>query len=65
MTDRAQQGKAFNEIIAITSRPVIWANDVWDEVVAKLTDIDNHNRAIAAQVLCNLAKSDASKKNST
>jgi len=60
--DRARQGTAFHEIIAITSRPVNWANDVWDEVVANLTHKDNHNRAIAAQVLCNLATSDASKR---
>ncbi len=45
--------------MAITSRPVDWANDVWDEVLANLTHQDNHNRAIAAQVLCNLATSDS------
>ena len=35
-----------------------WAYEVWDEVVKNLKHSDNHNRAIAAQVLCNLAKSD-------
>ena len=42
----------------LTSQPVDWADDVWEEVVANLTHKDNHNRAIAAQVLCNLARSD-------
>jgi len=31
---------------------------VWAEIVENLSHKDNHNRAIAAQVLCNLAKSD-------
>jgi hypothetical protein len=31
---------------------------VWDELVASLRHADNHQRAIAAQLLCNLAKSD-------
>jgi hypothetical protein len=31
---------------------------VWDELVETLRHEDNHQRAIAAQVLCNLAKSD-------
>jgi hypothetical protein len=60
--DRVKQNTAFKQVIAITSRPVDWANDVWDEVLANLTHKDNHNRAIAAQVLCNLAKSDRSNR---
>jgi hypothetical protein len=60
--DRVQQNKAFHQVIEITSHPVDWANEVWDEVLANLTHKDNHNRAIAAQVLCNLAKSDSSKR---
>ena len=31
---------------------------MWAEIVENLSHKDNHNRAIAAQVLCNLAKSD-------
>jgi hypothetical protein len=31
---------------------------VWDEVLEGLSHKDNHVRAIAAQILCNLAKSD-------
>ena len=42
----------------MTCKPVDWAYDLWNEVVENLSHKDNHNRAIAAQVLCNLAKSD-------
>jgi hypothetical protein len=56
--DRELQNKAFSYIIEITDKPVDWAYEVWDDVVKNLKHHDNHNRAIAAQVLCNLAKSD-------
>jgi hypothetical protein len=52
------QNKAFCTILETTSKPVGWAYEVWDEMVKNLSHRDNHNRAIAAQVLCNLAKSD-------
>jgi hypothetical protein len=57
--DRALQYKAFLSILAASDKPVDWAYDVWDEMVETLRDPDNHQRAIAAQVLCNLAKSDS------
>jgi hypothetical protein len=56
--DRELQNQAFFYIIEATDRPVNWAYDVWDDVAKNLKHKDNHNRAIAAQVLCNLAKSD-------
>lgn len=56
--DRQLQNDAFTTMLHITEKPVGWAYDVWDELLANLTHKDNHNRAIAAQVLCNLAKSD-------
>ena len=56
--DRDLQNKAFFYILEATDKPVDWAYDVWDEMVRNLSHKDNHNRAIAAQVLCNLAKSD-------
>jgi len=56
--DRELQNKAFFYILEATDKPVEWAYPVWDEMVANLSHKDNHNRAIAAQVLCNLAKSD-------
>lgn len=42
----------------MTNKPVAWAYEAWDELLENLSHRDNHNRAIAAQVLCNLAKSD-------
>jgi hypothetical protein len=56
--DKALQNKAFFNILEATDKPVDWAYDVWDEMVATLSHKDNHQRAIAAQVLCNLARSD-------
>lgn len=56
--DRALQNNAFFYIIKVTDKPVDWAYEVWDELKKNLSHPDNHNRAIAAQVLCNLAKSD-------
>jgi hypothetical protein len=60
--DRDLQNKAFSFVIAATDKPVDWAYKVWDDMVAALRDNDNHVRAIAAQVLCNLAKSDPEKR---
>src|SRR5262245_48890365 len=56
--DREAQNKAFTYILDVTDKPVDWAYDVWDEMLAGLTHKDNHVRAISAQVLSNLAKSD-------
>jgi len=56
--DRQLQNNAFLAMLKATDKPVDWAYEAWDELLANLTDPDNHNRAIAAQVLCNLAKSD-------
>ncbi len=56
--DKELQNKAFFYVLEATDKPVDWAYDVWDEMVETLSHKDNHQRAIAAQVLCNLAKSD-------
>jgi hypothetical protein len=60
--DRERQNQAFFYILEVTAEPVDWAYEVWDEVLENLGHGDNHNRAIAAQVLCNLAKSDPEKR---
>ncbi|MEU4689469.1 hypothetical protein [Actinoplanes sp. NPDC023714] len=57
-TDRDRQNAAYESLMAETRNPVPWAADVWDDVVLHLEDGDNHNRAIAAQLLCNLAATD-------
>ncbi len=57
-TERELQNQAYSDLMAATDVPVDWAYDVWDELIAALKHEDNHVRAIAAQVLCNLAKSD-------
>src|SRR5437762_3018309 len=56
--DRDLQNQAFTYLLEATETPVDWAYEVWDDIVAMLTDKDNHRRAIAAQVLANLARSD-------
>jgi hypothetical protein len=60
--DRDLQNVAFSFVLEATDNPVDWAYEVWDDLVANLKHKDNHNRAIAAQVLCNLAKSDPEKR---
>jgi hypothetical protein len=60
--DRDLQNQAYSYVMETTEKPVDWAYDVWDTMVADLRHKDNHVRAIAAQVLCNLAKSDPEKR---
>jgi hypothetical protein len=52
------QNQAFFYVLEATEKPVDWAYKAWAELVKALHHNDNHVRAIAAQVLCNLAKSD-------
>jgi hypothetical protein len=61
-SDRKLQNEAFFTILKVTENPVDWAYDVWDQAVDNLQHKDNHNRAIAAQLLCNLAKSDPERR---
>lgn len=60
--DKDLQNAAFEYLMAITAVPVEWAYDVWDDVVAGLSDKNNRVRAITSQLLCNLAKSDPEKR---
>lgn len=60
--DRVAQNKAFIDTLRVTEKPVDWAYEAWDDLVAMLSAPDNHQRAIAAQVLCNLAKSDPQRR---
>ena len=50
--------KAYDYLMKESEKPVSWAYDVWDELIAGLTDKDNHVRAICGQLLGNLGKSD-------
>jgi hypothetical protein len=56
--DRHEQGAAYAYLLEATKRPVDWAYEVWDELLEDLSHKDNRLRSIAAQLLCNLAKSD-------
>ena len=56
--DKQIQNDAFFYLIGVTEKPVDWAYDIWDDMLADLSHSDNHRRAIAAQILCNLAMSD-------
>lgn len=60
-SDKDAQNVAYFALIdqtAPTLPPVAWAYEVWDELVANLRHNDNHRRSIAAQLLCQLARSD-------
>ena len=56
--DRDTQNQAFSYLLSETEKPVDWAYEVWDQLVEGLHHKDNHVRAISAQILANLAKSD-------
>lgn len=56
--DEDLQNKAYFYIVEKTDKPVDWAYEIWNEMLEGLTHKDNHVRAISAQVLLNLAKSD-------
>ena len=56
--DRELQNEAFSSILKETEQPVDWAYEVWDQLIEGLRHKDNHVRAISAQILANLAKSD-------
>ncbi|RXI96658.1 hypothetical protein DS745_23455 [Anaerobacillus alkaliphilus] len=60
--DKDQQYEAYQQIVVATEKPVDWAYEVWDQLIADLTDSDNHRRSRAAQFLCRLAISDPEKK---
>jgi len=57
--DRQLQNKSYMTLMEMTEKPVDWAYEAWDELVEGLTHKDNHVRAISAQLLANLAKSDS------
>jgi hypothetical protein len=57
-TDKDLQNKAYSDMMDATEKPVDWAYEVWNDLLADLKHKDNHVRAIAAQLLSNLAKSD-------
>jgi hypothetical protein len=56
--DGQLQNNAYTELMKITEAPVSWAYEAWDELLAGLRHKDNHVRAISAQLLANLARSD-------
>ena len=54
--DRSAQNEAYSILLEATADPVDWAYEAWDSLVAGLRHKDNHVRAIAAQLLANLAR---------
>ena len=54
--DSTRQNEAYYALMAATETPVAWAYDAWDDLLAMLRDPDNHQRAIGAQLLVNLAQ---------
>lgn len=60
--DRELQYQAYLHLLEVTQEPVDWTYEVWDTLLAMLSHKDNHLRTIAAQLLCNLARSDPKKR---
>ncbi len=57
-SDASAQDEAYTYLMSATDQPVEWAYEAWEKLLAGLKDKDNRTRAIASQVLSNLAKSD-------
>jgi hypothetical protein len=53
---------SFLQILQLTNQQVDWAYEVWDDLLLQLRHKNNHQRAIAAQLLSNLAKSDTANR---
>ena len=63
LTDDADaRYESYKYVLAQTHEPIQWAYEIWDEMLDMLEKGDNHQRAIAAQVLSGLAKSDPEKR---
>ena len=60
--DKDARFAAYDALFASVEQPVDWAYAVWDEMLARLTHQDNHQRSVAAQLLCYLAQSDPEKR---
>lgn len=56
--DKHIQHNVFQALMGATDVPVDWAYEAWDELGEALSHKNNRVRALAAQLLCNLAKSD-------
>ena len=54
--------EAYKYLMKETQREVDWAYEVWDQLVSLMEKGNNHERTIAAQLICNLAKSDPEKR---
>ena len=57
--DKELQNQAYGYLMKETESSVDWSYEVWDQLVEGLRHKDNHVRSISAQILANLAKSDA------
>lgn len=60
--DKDRQNRGYAQLLEATREPVTWAYEVWDDLLRTLTEGDNRQRSIAAQVLSNLAKSDPERR---
>lgn len=60
--EKDAQNAAYTHLVQATDAPVDWAYEAWDEVVAMLRHPSNRVRAIASQVLSNLAASDPDRR---
>jgi len=57
-TDDKIRFTALHEILALTEHEVDWVYEPWDNLLAKLDNVNSYQRSIAIMILCNLAKSD-------
>jgi hypothetical protein len=60
--DKNLQGESYRVLMELTDKPVDFAYDIWNDLLDILKNGNNTGRSIAAQLLCNLAKSDKEKR---
>lgn len=56
--DKKLQGASYRKLMQLTEQPVDFAEEIWEDLLDLLKNGNNTSRSIAAQILCNLAKSD-------
>jgi hypothetical protein len=56
--DKSVQGESYRALMKLTSQPVDFAYEIWDDLLDILKNGNNTGRSIAAQLLGNLAQSD-------
>jgi hypothetical protein len=59
LKEDAVRYEAFTRLLDLTENKVDWVYEVWNMLVAKLSDTNSYQRNIGVKLLCNLSQSDS------